>query len=227
MVFVCFPLHVFGLPVRKTLPAASRAQAASGRSSTDPGRLPFVLLVAAIAVHAFTWGMGSILIQLYKTMGMADDWALRVGSLLGVIQVSARGLDYVGGGRWTGLTTGLVAAFVIPIGFATLLLGGPATWAIVVFMLFYGGGGGAMAVARATMPLVFYDQAAFARASSHIALPASIAGAASPPIFVWVLTTYGSQAVIGMALVFSVTALAILLCLTRVHRKTIAAQMAE
>ena len=94
-------------------------------------------------------------------------------------------------------------------------------------MLFYGGGGGAMAVARATMPLVFYDQAAFARASSQIALPASIAGAASPPIFVWVLTTFGSQAVIGMALVFSLTALAILLCLTHVHRKTAAAQMAE
>ena len=67
------------------------------------------------------------------------------------------------------------AAIVIPIGFATLLLGGPETWAIAVFMLLYGGGGGAMAVARATMPLVFYDQAAFARASSHIALPASIA----------------------------------------------------
>ena len=33
-----------------------------------------------------------------------------------------------------------------------------------------------MAVARATMPLVFYDAAAFARASSHIALPANIAG---------------------------------------------------
>jgi hypothetical protein len=84
-----------------------------------------------------------------------------------------------------------------------------------------------MAVARATMPLVFYDQAAFARASSHIALPASIAGAASPPIFVWVLTTFGSHAVIGMALICSVIALAILLCLTHVHRKTVEAAVAN
>ena len=143
------------------------------------------------------------------------------------IQVSARGLDYIGGGRWSGLATGLAAAIVIPIGFATLLLAGPAYWAIAVFMLLYGGGGGAMAVARATMPLVFYDQAAFARASSQIALPASIAGAASPPIFVWVLTTFGSHAVLSVALVCSLIALTLLLCLTRVHRRTVAAQMAE
>ena len=84
-----------------------------------------------------------------------------------------------------------------------------------------------MAVARATMPLVFFDQAAFARASSHIALPASIAGAASPPIFVWVLTTFGSNAVVSVALVCSLIALALLLCLTRVHRKTVKAAVAN
>jgi predicted MFS family arabinose efflux permease len=228
MLAVCFPLTAFCLPARKTRPASGSAQAANGRSGRDPGRLPFLLLVAAITVHGFVgWGFGSIIIQLLKTMGLADDWALRIGSLLGVIQVSARGLDYVGGGRWSGLATGLAAAIVIPIGFATLLLVGPSMWAIAVFMLLYGGGGGAMAVARATMPLVFYDQAAFARASSHIALPASIAGAASPPIFVWVLTTFGSSAVLGVALVCSLIALTLLLCLTRVHRKTVAAQMAE
>jgi predicted MFS family arabinose efflux permease len=226
MVVICFPLHIFALPVRER-PAANRGSATKG-NGCDPGRLPFVLLVAAITVHGFVgWGFGSIIIQLLKSMGLADDWALRIGSLLGVIQVSARALDFVGGGRWSGLTTGLAAAIVIPIGFATLLLAGPEHWAIAVFMLLYGGGGGAMAVARATMPLVFFDQAAFARASSHIALPASIAGAASPPIFVWVLTTYGSDAVVSVALVCSLIALALLLCLTRVHRKTVKAAMAN
>jgi predicted MFS family arabinose efflux permease len=227
LVGVCFPLHIFGLPQRER-PAANRASATNGNGGSDPGRLPFVLLVAAITVHGFVgWGFGSIIIQLLKSMGLADEWALRIGSTLGVIQVSARALDFVGGGRWTGLTTGLAAAIVIPIGFATLLLGGPDYWAIAVFMLLYGGGGGAMAVARATMPLVFFDQAAFARASSHIALPASIAGAASPPIFVWVLTTFGSNAVVSVALVCSLIALALLLCLTRVHRKTAKAAVAN
>lgn len=226
MVVVCFPLHIFALPARAR-PAANRAPTANGNGS-DPGRLPFVLLVAAITVHGFVgWGFGSIIIQLLKTIGLADDWALRIGSMLGVIQVSARALDFIGGGRWSGLATGLAAAIVIPIGFATLLLGGPANWAIAVFMLLYGGGGGAMAVARATMPLVFFDQAAFARASSHIALPASIAGAASPPFFVWVLTTFGSDAVVSVALVCSLIALALLLCLTRVHRRTVKAAMAD
>ena len=64
----------------------------------------------------------------------------------------------------------------MPVAFLLLLLGGPADWAIAAFMLLYGGASGAMAVARATMPLVFYDAAAFARASSHIALPMNLAG---------------------------------------------------
>jgi MFS family permease len=226
MVVICFPLHYFCLPARERRTTADRTQTMNGGKS-DPGRLPFVLLVAAITVHGFVgWGMGAIIIQLLKSMGVADDWALRVGSLLGVIQVSARALDYVGGGRWSGLATGLAAAIVIPIGFTTLLLGAPSDWAIAVFMLLYGGGGGAMAVARATMPLVFYDQAAFARASSHIALPASIAGAASPPILVWVLTTFGSSAVLSLALACSLVALAMLLCLIHVHRKRVEAAMA-
>ena len=29
--------------------------------------------------------------------------------MLGVIQVSARGLDFLGGGRWDGITTALIA----------------------------------------------------------------------------------------------------------------------
>jgi predicted MFS family arabinose efflux permease len=221
MVLVCFPLHFFLLPPRRKPPVRAAGADAVEPAASAPGRLPFVLLVAAITFHGFVgWGFSAIIIQLLKTMGVADDWALRVGSLLGVIQVSARALDYFGGARWSGLTTGLVAASIMPVGFLVLMLGGPNDWAIAVFMLLYGGASGAMAVARATMPLVFYDSAAFVRASSHIALPANIAGAASPPILVAVLTTFGSHAVLALALACSLIALAMLVALAHVHRRS-------
>jgi len=219
-VLVCFPLYVFGLPPREKPPVGGQTVQTHRATNSDPGRLPFLLLVAAIALHAFlSWGVGSIIIQLLKTMGVSDSWALRIGSFLGVIQVSARALDFVGGAHLSGLTTGLVASIVMPLGFLILLLGGPADWAIGAFMLLYGGATGALAVARATMPLVFFDAAAFARASSHIALPVNLAAAASPPLLVAVLTSFGTNAVLSVALACSLVALALLLALARIHRK--------
>jgi predicted MFS family arabinose efflux permease len=217
-IVICFPLYAFALPRRRT-PQTTDARAEAGGNSGLRGRLPFVLLAIAIALTAFiSWGVGSIVIQLLKTMGVADAWALRIGSLLGVIQVSARALDFFGA-RWSGLVTGIIAAIVMPISFLMLLVAGPAEWAIAGFMLLYGASTGALAVARATMPLAFYDAAAFARASSHIALPLNLAAAASPPLLVAVLTNFGSDAVLMVALACSLIALAMLLALARIHRK--------
>jgi predicted MFS family arabinose efflux permease len=228
MVFVCFPLHLFALPQRRKPPARDAGTEAGNRVASTPGPVPFILLVAAIAFHGFVgWGFGAIIIQLLKSMGVGDEWALRTGSLLGVIQVSARALDFFGGARWSGLTTGLVAAVIMPVGFLVLMLGGPNDWAIAAFMLLYGAGSGAMAVARATMPLVFYDQAAFARASSHMALPVNLAAAASPPILVAVLTNYGSMTVLAVALTCSLVALSMLLALSHVHRKMVASALSD
>lgn len=222
MVAVCFPLHIFCLPPRQKPSSAARL-AQGGSATGEPGRLPFLLLVGAITLHGFiSWGVGSIIIQLLRSMGVDDVWALRIGSLLGVIQVGARALDYFGA-RWSGLATGLVAAVIMPVSFLVLLLAGPADWSIAAFMLLYGGATGAMAVARATMPLVFYDAAAFARAQSHIALPANLAAAASPPLLVAVLINFGSTVVLGVALSCSLVALAMLLALRSLYRRRTAA----
>lgn len=221
MVLFCFPLHMFCLPQRQRPKLAAGSHHASAPAGKAVQRLPFAMLAAAITLNAFvSWGTGSIIIQLLKSLGVADEWALRVGSLLGVIQVSARALDFFGGGRWSGLATGIVAATVLPVAFLLLLFGGPSDWAIAVFMLLYGGASGAMAVARATMPLVFYDAAAFARASSQLALPSNLAGAFSPPLMVAVLTTFGSSAVISLGLACSLASLAMLIGLAVVHRRS-------
>ena len=221
MVLICFPLHMFGLPQRREPKAASGNIEASAPKGNTVSRLPFLMLAAAVTLNAFVaWGVGSIIIQLLKSMGVSDEWALRVGSLLGVMQVSARALDFFGGGRWSGLATGLVAAIVLPVAFLLLLSGGPADWAIAAFIVLYGGANGAMAVARATIPLVFYDAAAFARASSQLALPSYLAGAVSPPLMVAVLTTFGSSSVLTLGLACSLASLAMMVGLAVIHRRS-------
>lgn len=63
------------------------------------------------------------------------------------------------------------------------------------------------------MPLVFYDKAEFTKATSRIALPLNVLSAVSAPTLVTLLTRFGSNALLGLALLCSCAAFAILLLL--------------
>jgi MFS family permease len=104
-----------------------------------------------------------------------------------------------------------------------LMLSEGATWAVAAFILLYGAGSGAMAVARATIPLVFYDQAEFAKAMSMIALTLNLASAISPPLLVGLLTQFGSRGALGLTLVFSCATVLILVLLGRRRPRAVAA----
>ncbi len=114
------------------------------------------------------------MIELLKAEGLSPTQAVTFGSMLGVIQVSARGLDFLGGGRWDGITTALIATATLVLAILLLMIGGGSHWMIAAFILLYGLGSGALAVARATIPLVFYDNVEFAKATSRIALPLNL-----------------------------------------------------
>lgn len=156
-----------------------------------------------------------MLIELLQAEGLPTSQAIAFGSMLGVIQVCARGLDFVGGGRWDGITTGLVAGIGLPVAMLLLIMGDGTYRTIVGFILLYGLGSGALAVSRATIPLVFYDKAEFAKATSRIALPLNLISAASPPILIGLLTRFGSLALLGLASLCSCAALLILVLLSR------------
>jgi hypothetical protein len=192
------------------------------------GQSTFYLLVGAIALNAFvTFGFAAIFIELLQAQGLSQPDAVAFGSVLGVIAVGARALDFVGGGRWDSISTALIAGFALPVSMLLLMLGGGATWTIGGFILLYGLGSGALAVARATMPLVFYDKAEFTRAMSRIALPLNLVSAAAPPILVGVLTQFGSNALLGVAMACSGAAFVILLLLRQRRPVAVVAEPAS
>ncbi|NPU12069.1 MFS transporter [Bradyrhizobium sp. 83002] len=214
LLLVSLPLFVFLLPrrVHDHLPPASDVTASP--PAAKPARSTFYLLVGASGLNAFVaFGMGAVLIELLKSEGLSAAEAIGFGSLLGVIQISARAIDFMGGGRWDGITTAIVAGLALPVAMLLLMLSHGSHVAIATFMLIYGLGTGALAVARATMPLVFYDKAAFARASAQIGLPMNVLSAVSAPILVELLTRYGSNAPLALSLVCSCAAVAMLLLL--------------
>ncbi|MBR0820811.1 MFS transporter [Bradyrhizobium liaoningense] len=215
MLVINLPLYAFFAPRPKTAGDDGGEPVKAARPPAIP-KSTFGLVVAAITMNAFVnFGIGAIMIELLRAEGLAPAQALAFGSMLGVIQVSARGLDFLGGGRWDGITTGLVAGTALPVAMLLLMTSEGATWAVAVFILLYGAGSGAMAVARATIPLVFYDQAEFAKAMSMIALPLNLASAISPPLLVGLLTQFGSRGALGLTFVFSCATVLILVLLGR------------
>jgi predicted MFS family arabinose efflux permease len=213
---VCLPLYVFGLPRQEAAAEAPRPEAAAAEGAPAASRGTFYLIATAIALNAFvTYGFSAVLIELLKARGVPPSEAIGFGSLLGIIQVSARGIDFLGGARWDGLTTGLFAGLALPVAMLLLIAGGGTGWPVLGFILLYGLGSGALAVARATIPLVFYDRAAYARAASHIALPLNLLSSMSSPILMALLVRFGGDAVLELAMFCSFGAFLILLVLSR------------
>ena len=216
MVLVCLPLYALGLP-RRPLPldVAGDAPHTTG-TAPIPRHGTFYLLTSAIALNAFvTFGLNAVLIELLKVEGMSSAEAIGFGSALGVFQVSSRAIDFFGGGAWDGITTGLLSVGAIAAAMLVLMAGNGTYWIAACFVLLYGLGSGALAVARATIPLVFYEKAEFARVTSKIALPVNLACAVSPPLLVRLLTQLGAGAVLGLAMLCCFVSLAILLLLGR------------
>ncbi|MGY4504095.1 MFS family permease [Bradyrhizobium sp. GM24.11] len=226
MLAINLPLYAFLAPRRKVV-TDDGGEAVKAAPPPAIARSTFGLVVCVITMNAFVnFGIGAILIELLRAEGLAPAQALAFGSMLGVIQVSARGLDFLGGGRWDGITTGLVAGTALPVAMVLLMLSEGATWAVATFILLYGAGSGAMAVARATIPLVFYDQAEFAKAMSMIALPLNLASAISPPLLAGLLTQFGSRGALGLTLAFSCATVLILVMLGRRRPRLAAAAAA-
>lgn len=83
--------------------------------------------------------------------------------------------------------------------------------------MLFGVGSGAFSVARATMPLVFFEKADYTAAMANIALPMNLISAMAPPILAALMASIGAQG--GAALgVLSTTAFVILLQLNGMRR---------
>lgn len=223
LLLVSLPLLAALLPKRRNEQPTLASDAGSAMARPEPSQGTFYLLTAAIALNAFvTMGLSAVLIELLKVEGLTALEAIGFGSMLGVIQISARALDLLGGGRWDAITTALAAGLALPLAMLLLMVWGGSAGAVAVFIVVYGLGSGALAVARATMPLVFYDGAAFAKASAQIALPLNLLSATAAPVMAALLTSFGSNTLLSLTLICSSAALLMLLLL-RLLRPAVAA----
>ncbi|MBD9598132.1 MFS transporter [Ensifer sp. ENS05] len=213
MSLIVCPVVWLGLPARSSL-----ADQATPQSDQRKGPA-FVLLVAAIALNTFvTFGVEAMGIQLLQAMGMDLTGAVAVASLLGVFKVGGRVIDLLGGQKWDGLSTAIVSGAMIPMGLGAIWIGGAGYLSVGGYLMLFGAGSGAFAVARATMPLVFFQKADYTAAMATIALPMNLITAMAPPILAALMAGIGAQGVFATLSVLSIAAFLILLQLNRMRR---------
>ncbi|WP_077961090.1 MFS transporter [Ensifer adhaerens] len=221
MLLVCAPLHLLALP------RASQGKTATGSARADqtgaiatPSRRVAVLITIAVALNGFnTWGFQLVAIDLFRSFSVPEHLAVGFGSAIGVVQLSARLFDFLGGNRWDGLSTGLVAAIIMPLALIALIAGNGSEWSIVLFLLLYGLSSGAMSVSRATMPLVFFSAGDYASVMARLGLPLNLAFAVAAPFFSYVLGSAGNRWALVIAILFSLGTLASMVALTRLRPK--------
>lgn len=223
-VFVVYALMllVISSPLHLALPKVKPATISGNNSAQGVavhGRnylLVMGLITTAMALNGFiTWGFQLVVIDLFRSFSVTDGLAVAFGSAIGIIQMSARLFDFLGANRWNGLSTGIVAAMLMPVSLLVLMLGQGTEWTILLFLLFYGLSSGAMSVSRATIPLVFFDARDYAVAAARLGLPLNLSFAAAPPFFSFVLTRYGNQSALLIAIAASLGTLASLVALQR------------
>jgi len=195
MALLICPLVFFGLPETQ---ADETSAPSKGRavSATDP---TFLLIVLTIVLNGFvTFGIETVGIELLRAMGTELSLAVGIASLLGFFKVSGRVIDLLGGKKWDGLSTARVSGATIPLGLMALAFGGIGFWPLAGFLCLFGVGSGAFAVARATMPLVFYKKSDYAAAMATIALPMNLINAFAPPALATLLVESGPYAVLAL-----------------------------
>ncbi|MDR3474022.1 MAG: MFS transporter [Devosia sp.] len=210
-----------GAPIYWLLLAKRSAGAARRKAEVGPvlslDRTAFTLLAFSTAANGFvTWGFSLTIITLFEGRGIDHATAVLIASFIGLMQFPARLFNFAGG-RWLGgLGVALLAGAGLPVSFV-LLAFGAGTPAAIVFVVVYGLAGGIMAVARATMPLDLFPAAAYARASSMLALPLNLSFAVAPPVFAAILSGPGSEVALWVATGLSLAALAALTLLVLRH----------
>lgn len=206
MVLIVCPLVWFGLPATRAATATAVRQRGGRR-----GRV-FVLLVVAVGLNSFvTFGVQAVGIQLFQAMGMDLAAAVAIASLLGIFKVGGRVIDLLGGRRWDGLSTGIVSGAMIPLGLAAMWIGGAGVLSVGGYLVLFGIGSGAFAVARATMPLVFFEKADYTAAMATVALPMNLINALAPPAIAALMAGIGAPATFAILGGLSVAAFAVLL----------------
>lgn len=211
LAFVVAPLHAFALP--RTVAVAPLPVVGSGSTSMPaapmrPEGWPFILLVAAFALHFFILsGVTSNLLAMLQRGGMDAATVVAVGALFGPAQVVARLVDFILAGRTHPLWIARGAATLTAFAFAMLSFAGTSPLVAALFAVAFGAANGVMTIARGALPLVMFGPIGYGRVIGRIARPGLFVQALAPFVVAAAVEHLSNRTVFEMGIVGSLLAL--------------------
>lgn len=218
LALVIAPLHAFALPrsvAVAPVPAVVDAGMVAPRPAAPrPQGWPFMLLVAAFALHAFLLsGVTSNLLAMLERGGLAAATAVSIGALFGPAQVVARLADFALSSRTHPLWIARGAIMLIVIAFFTLSLAGMSAPVAALFAMAFGAANGVMTIARGALPLIMYGPVGYGRVIGRIARPALFVQALGPFVVAMALERFSDRTVLEAGAVGALVALACFLAI--------------
>ena len=187
---VCAPLHAWLL---RAAPAGQRhalhTDADSGAHTdlrpvavgTHLRRAPFWLLgLFIVLMMGITSALPPHMVNLLREAGLPMAWVVAIPAAIGVVQVFGRLLLFVFERRWDVHAANRWIPILIPLGLASLVLGGLQPLAALVFVLLYGLGNGMSTVVKGTAMAEYVSRAHVGQLNGLLGLPIALSRAASP-----------------------------------------------
>src|SRR5882757_3746557 len=207
---VVAPLNAFALP--RTVAVAPLPAVSSGAAlpvaTMRPEGWPFILLVAAFALHFFILsGVTSNLLAMLQRGGMDAATVVAVGALFGPAQVAARLVDFLTAGRTHPLWIARGAVTLTAFAFAMLAFVGAPPLAAALFAIAFGAANGVMTVARGALPLLMFGPTGYGRVIGRIARPGLFVQALAPFVVASAVERFSDRTVLEMGIVGALLAL--------------------
>jgi hypothetical protein len=207
---VVAPLNAFALPrtvAVAPLPAVSSSTALPVAPMRPEG-WPFILLVAAFALHFFILsGVTSNLLAMLQRGGMDAATVVAVGALFGPAQVAARLVDFLTAGRTHPLWIARGAVTLTAFAFAMLAFVGASPLVAALFAIAFGAANGVMTVARGALPLLMFGPIGYGRVIGRIARPGLFVQALAPFVVASAVERFSNRTVLEVGIVGALLAL--------------------
>lgn len=209
LLFICAPLHRFGLPgpLEHEPPPAPEKHASDPSPEKPPltekaaRRTAFILFALVIAAHGFPTSALSVhVVSLLDLLGLTEAQAVAAAALVGPSQVGARILELLFGRRLSAIGLGLVATALLPVAFLILLGMAVSPGAALIYGVVYGASNGLVTIARGIVALSLFGREGYGRTLGMLAAPALAIKAAAPPVFALGLAELGPRAMLWVSL---------------------------
>ena len=214
---VVAPLNAFALPrtlAVAPLPAVGSSSTALPAAPMRPEGWPFILLVAAFALHFFLLsGVTSNLLAMLQRGGMDAATVVAVGTLFGPAQVAARLVDFMLAGRTHPLWIARGAMTLVVFAFAMLAFVGASPLVAALFAIAFGAANGVMTVARGALPLLMFGPTGYGRVIGRIARPGLFVQALAPFVVASAVERFSDRTVLEMGIVGALLTLGCLLAI--------------